>query len=90
MAEKKDSEKYYSKLIINKILSQSLKLMICFFVVLFTYLIFMDLLADKHWLAIFTPLGLLGMLFLLHPQTEDWEYGHWQGKARQIERHFIE
>jgi hypothetical protein len=85
-----DENKFYSKILINKTALQSLRIMMFFFSILFTYLIFTELVKGAHWLTVATPLIPLGLLFVVHPKTEEWQYEAWQGRARRIERHFIE
>ncbi len=85
-----EDNKFYSKILINKTALQSLRVMMVFFMVFFAYLIFTEAVKGAHWLAISAPVIPLGLLFVLHPRTEEWQYEAWQGKARRIERHFIE
>ena len=85
-----DNSRYYTRLIIYRGRQFSLAMLVGLFALIFTSMIFSDLLNNKHWLAIATPLVLLGVVFLLFPQTEEWEYKAWQTKVEQIERHFLD
>jgi len=85
-----DNSRFYTRLIIFRARQLSLAMMVTVFLVIFTSMIFNDLLNNAHWFAIATPLILLGMVFLLFPGTEEWEYRAWQTRVEQIERHFLD
>jgi len=85
-----DQSQYYTRLLVYRARQLSLGMMVLLFTVIFTSMIFTDLLNEKHWLAIAAPLVLLGLVFLLFPATEAWEYKAWQTKTEQIERHFLD
>lgn len=38
------------------------------------------------WFTIAMPIIGVGLLFLLIPNTEEWQYRPWQSKARQVEQ----
>jgi hypothetical protein len=41
---------------------------------------------DFPWYVLVLPISGVGLLFLLIPMTEIWEYKPWQSKARRIEQ----
>ena len=41
---------------------------------------------DLPWGAIAVPVSLVGLLFILYPQTEDWEYKAWQSLPQKVEQ----
>ena len=43
---------------------------------------------SAEWLVPCLPIMGLGLMIVLVPSTEEWEYTPWQARARQYERHF--
>ena len=41
---------------------------------------------EASWVAIGLPLSLLGLLYIIYPPTEEWEYQPWQSQPQQIEQ----
>jgi hypothetical protein len=54
----------------------------------FTVLIMGSQEEGLEWYQIGLPLTGLGLLFILVPPTEEWEYRAWQGKPRKVEQNF--
>ncbi len=82
------STQFYAHLIIYRKVQFGLGLMVILAIGVFSYLIAQDLFLGKTWLTIGTPLFFLGLLFLLYPPTEQWDYRPWQAKAQTYEKHF--
>jgi len=54
--------------------------------VVFTLMLLANDKAKLPWIAVAAPITGIGLLFLLIPKTEEWEYKAWQGKPRRIEQ----
>lgn len=88
MATKNDRSKYYSRLVVYKGRKYSLAFAIGIVFSIFSVLIFENLLAERGWTVLIVPVLILGLLFVLHPATEEWDYEPWQSSPQQYERHF--
>ena len=81
---------FYSKVIIHKHRRSALGLLVPAISVLFTLIIFGYLMKGENWVIIAGPVLLIGMVLILFPSTEEWNYTPWQSNAQQYERHFNE
>jgi hypothetical protein len=84
-----DRSRFYARLLVHRRRQWTLGILVAFFTVIFAVMIAQNMLADKPWMAVGMPIGCLGLLFLLFPQTEEWEYKPWQAKAVQYESHTL-
>lgn len=85
-----DNNRFYTQLIVYRNRQWGIAFFVALATVVFGYFIAKDMFGGKSWVAIGTPLSLLGLLFLLIPPTEEWEYRPWQAKAQQYEKHFLD
>ena len=83
-------EDFYVKLVIVKHRRHQLALytLLLFFAIL--AIVMRDIHIAKPWLLTALPIFGLGLLTVLIPASEIWEYKPWQTKARQYERHQVE
>ena len=86
--DKKKNRKYYTKLIVFRKRQFSLAMLVTAYIAGYTILIFNELLAESHWLAIAIPLCITGVVFLFFPPTEQWEYKPWQNSSERVEQYF--
>ncbi len=79
---------YDSRLIIHKSRRFSLFILLVLMTVTFAILIQEGNEEGLHWYQMSLPIIGLGLLALLFPLTEEWEYRAWQGKPRKVEQNF--
>jgi hypothetical protein len=82
------NDKAYAKLLIYPARKATLNALVIGLFLVFTSMIFKNMQIQGDWRIIAVPIGLLGLLFCLLPDTEEWEYKPWQSSAQQYERHF--
>jgi len=61
----------------------SIIMLVVFGVVLFKYLTFGQ---NASWTALLAPIGFFGLIGLLLPVSEEWEYKPWQSQSQQVEQ----
>ncbi|NRA64704.1 MAG: hypothetical protein HRU19_09490 [Pseudobacteriovorax sp.] len=83
---KQRETKFDTRLIIYRARQVILAIIVGINVIAFALFIQQGMANHHHWLVIGAPLGLIGLLYLLYPATEYWEYVHWQSKPRRIEQ----
>ena len=79
--------KYYSYLLINKAKRWFLIVSLFLFFVIFTSILFTNMVLEKNWIMAAVPISLLGIFILFLPQVEEWVYEPWQSKPRMYEYH---
>jgi len=55
---------------------------------MFTSLLFENMIRERHWITVAIPVCLIGSLFILIPRAESWVYEPWQSRHQKYERHF--
>lgn len=86
-----DKSGFYSKLLIFKARKAGLW-MYCF-IMLFVFgtMLYRHLyLQSEHWTVLVLPIMFFGLLGLLLPPVEEWEYKPWQNKVQQYEHYFFD
>ncbi len=83
-------QEYSMRLIIFKARRLAVISLASSMVVIFSILINYDMSHGVPWLITAVPISLLGMIWLLVPPTEEWEYKPWQSSPQQVERHYTE
>lgn len=80
----------YAKIIINKRRRRILS--VIGIVIFFTYLFILNRIKIEgvHWTVSVLPIIGLGIIMVLFPAVEEWEYVPWQAAARQYERHQVD
>ena len=78
----------YSHIILDKSKRAFLTTVAFLTIIVFTSLLFENIVHDRHWATVAVPICLLGPLFILLPPIEKWVYEPWQSKHQQYERHF--
>jgi hypothetical protein len=80
----------YVKIVINKRRRSILSLI--GIAVFFTYLFILNRaeIEGAHWLVTVLPIIGLGIIIVIFPPVEQWEYVPWQTAARQYERHQVD
>lgn len=85
-----DTKNYYMRLIVYKARRAALMTLFTIALVVFSVIINHDLTHNISWMVTAIPITLLGLLWLLVPPTERWDYQPWQSSPQQVERHWTE
>ncbi len=56
----------------------------------FTSMIFSNILLDLNWITPVIPIATVGLLLMLFPKTEEWEYKAWQSEKEKREQTFYD
>ena len=78
---------YYSKLLIYTRTRWILGFLAIVFTIIFAGFIITNRYSGADWTLLIVPLGLMGLLLVLFPATEEWVYRPWQVHPQQYERH---
>jgi hypothetical protein len=86
-----DKDGFYPRLLIYKarkagLWMYSISMLILFGTMMYRHL----LLQSEHWTVLVVPIMFFGLLGLLLPPVEEWEYKPWQNKAQQYEHYFYD
>lgn len=82
------NEQYYTRLIVYRARLYALIMIIGVATVGLSYVVFENSLNNNSWTVLILPMIALAVAFCLFPETEEWEYKHWQSSPQQYERHF--
>jgi len=86
-----DKGGFYPKLLIFKARKAGLWMYSLTMLVLFGTMIYRHLLLNsEHWTVLVVPMMFFGLLGLLLPPVEEWQYKPWQNKAQQYEHYFYD
>ncbi len=80
------SNNFDTKLIINRSRQTLLGIIIIVSIIFFALFILEGVHNENGWFMIGLPLCLVGLLFVLFPPTEEWDYSPWQSRPQQIEQ----
>lgn len=75
-----------TRLIIHRSRQVFLLVMVIIVAFVFALMIIGNNRNDFPWYTLVLPVSGVGLLFLVIPMTEIWEYKPWQAKARRIEQ----
>ena len=89
--QQSSQEKNYSmRLVIFKARRAAVMMLFLIALIVFSVIIQHDLTNNVSWVVTAIPITLLGLLWLLVPPTERWDYQPWQSSPQQVERHWTE
>jgi len=89
--EARESDDYYSKLLIWKARRTSLFLGCVALLLVFASMVYAHItLEGEHWILLVPPIAFFGLLLLVLPPTEEWDYQPWQSSAEKSEHYFYD
>jgi hypothetical protein len=82
---------YYSKLLIWNARRTSLFLGCVTLFLVFGSMVYAHIsLEGEHWILLVPPIAFFGLLLLVLPPTEEWDYQPWQSSAEKSEHYFYD
>lgn len=81
---------YYPRIQVNKNKRTSMMVGFCFFLVIFTFILFANISLSQSWTVVVGPILLCASAIVLIPLSEEWIYRPWQINPQKYERHFTD